>query len=102
MTFESLGKSTCTSLKIRRTNDTFSNRAYHSGRKCKETFAFTFIRHRCLHFRLEIDGSFFAVAELSSLVMSCGGFRPPPNVLTGRLTGVTRLLAFIIICVCII
>ena len=42
--------------KKRRMYDTCScSKAYHSGRECKESLAFMFIRHRCAYFRLQTD-----------------------------------------------
>ena len=89
MIVESLGKSCCTSLKKWNMYDTWSRRAYHPGRKCKESLTFIFIRHRCLHFLLQIGGDCLVVVKLASLVVSCGGHRPPTNainVLIGRNT----------------
>ena len=83
MIIESLGKSCCVPpSKKRLMYDTCSNRAYHSLRtaiKCKEGLAFIFIRHRCLHFRLQTGVDRLVVVELASLVVWCGGHRPPTN-----------------------
>ena len=64
--------------------DTCSSRPYHSGRKYKESLALIFIHHRCLHFRLQRGGGCLVVVELASLVVSCGGHRPPTNATNQR------------------
>ena len=85
--------------------DMCSSREYHSARKCKESLAFIFICHRCLHFRLHTGGDGCLVVELASLVVSCGGNRPPTiatnQCFDWRATRVTRLVVILIICVCV-
>ena len=77
MMIESLRKSCCTSLKKRRVHDTCSKIVYHSAWKCKESLALIFIRHRCLHFRMQTYGGCLVVVKLVSLVASCGEHRLP-------------------------
>ena len=73
----------CTSLKKWRMYDTYSSRAYHSGRECKESLAFIFIRQRCLHFRMQTGGGCLVV-KLASLVGSCGAYQPMPPTWTNQ------------------
>ena len=56
-----------------------AERIIPDGNKCKESLVFIFIRHRCLHSRLQIDGDCLVVVQLASLVVSYGGHRPPTN-----------------------
>ena len=92
-------------------HDTCSSRAYHDGHKCKDSLALIFIRHRCLLFRLKTSGGCLGVVRVTSLVASCGGHKPPTNqchqpaqtnVLIGRATRGTRLVAVLTISVCVI
>ena len=88
-------------------HDTCSSRAYHDGHKCKDSLALIFIRHRCLLFRLKTSGGCLGVVRVTSLVASCGGHKPPTNqchqpaqtnVLIGRATRLTQLLAVFTLC----
>ena len=70
--------------------------AYHSGRKCKESSAFIFIRQR-LHVRLQTGGCCLVVVNLRRWLCRVGvtGHQPinvSNHVLIGRATRVTRLV----------
>ena len=78
------------------TGRAFHRKAWHS-----------FIRHRCVHFRLQTGGGgCLVMVELASSVVSCGGHRPPTNATNQCLhwkghTSNTRY-SCLIFCVCVI
>ena len=53
------------------------------GKARKAWHSYLFIRHRCLHFRLQAGSgvviALVVVVKPASLVVSCGGHRPPTN-----------------------
>ena len=77
-------KSASPRSKARLMHVTCSSRAYLSGRKCQESLALIFVRHRCLHFRLQTGGGCLVVVSMRNWLCRVGGIGHQPMLPTNQ------------------